>query len=100
MKPKVAPTFTQHCLVIFMDFFMANSARVYGWGTRIGRVEHHWLVGWIDLGEWIHASSMLHGLRHVPCLRGYHRGLCVWNTLQSICWHWVVKRVLSYNTGI
>lgn len=49
MEPKVAPRFTEDCLIIVMYFLVADSARIDGRCIRILWVKHHWLVCWIDL---------------------------------------------------
>lgn len=49
VKPEVAARLAQDRLVIVMNFFVADSTRINWWSIGVLWVEHHRLVGWIDL---------------------------------------------------
>lgn len=49
VKPEVAPAFAEDCLVIVVDFLMADAAGVDGGSIGVLGVEHHGLIGRVDL---------------------------------------------------
>jgi hypothetical protein len=48
VEPKVTSTFTQNCLIVVMDLFMANSTWVDWWSIWVRWIEYHRLIGWVD----------------------------------------------------
>ena len=68
MKPEVASRFAQYCLVIIVNFFMTNSARIDGGCVRILRIEYHRLIWRVYFasrnGHWLRTRASRVGTKY------------------------------------